>query len=150
MALTADRNTIQRDDQPLARNHNYPVKAGAKIFQGALVALDGGVLVPATEDDSLVCAGRAREAADNTNGQDGDLRCEVEPGVFKWANSDGGDAISQDEVGKVCYAVDDQTVAKTNGSNSRGPAGIVQDVDADGGVWVTTTPEINAILVALL
>jgi hypothetical protein len=31
--------------------------------------------------------------------------------------------------------VDDQTVAKTNGSSSRSVAGIIRDVDADG-VWV--------------
>ena len=31
--------------------------------------------------------------------------------------------------------VDDQTVAKTNGGNTRSPAGIIDSVDADG-VWI--------------
>jgi hypothetical protein len=39
------------------------------------------------------------------------------------------------DVGKQCYLVDDQTVAKTDGTNTRSPAGFVRDVDADG-VWV--------------
>jgi len=147
MALTADRNTIQRDDQPLARNHNYPVKAGAKIFQGALVGLDGGVLVPMTQTTGLICVGRARQAVDNTDGQDGDLRCETEPGVFKWDNAD---SIAQADVGAVAYATDDQTVAKGDASSNRSVAGIIQDVDADGGVWVTTTPEITGVIAFVL
>ena len=38
-----------------------------------------------------------------------------------------------------CYVVDDETVAKTNGTNTRSRAGVVVDVDAQG-VWVTTGP----------
>ena len=39
------------------------------------------------------------------------------------------------DIGKDCFIVDDQTVAKTNGANTRSRAGKVFDVDADG-VWV--------------
>lgn len=38
-------------------------------------------------------------------------------------------------MGADCFIVDDQTVAKTNGTNTRSRAGIVAAVDADG-VWV--------------
>ena len=45
------------------------------------------------------------------------------------------DAIVRADVGADCYIVDDQTVAKTNGSNTRSVAGKIIAVDADG-VWV--------------
>lgn len=38
-------------------------------------------------------------------------------------------------IGKLCYIVDDQTVAATHATNSRSPAGIVEGID-NGGVWV--------------
>ena len=41
----------------------------------------------------------------------------------------------QADVGADCYIVDDQTVAKTNGTNTRSVAGKIIAVDADG-VWV--------------
>ena len=43
--------------------------------------------------------------------------------------------IAAADIGNNCYVVDDQTVAKTNGTNSRSVAGKVHDVDAIG-VWV--------------
>ena len=46
-----------------------------------------------------------------------------------------GDLIAQADVGADCYIVDDQTVAKTNGTNTRSVAGKIIAVDADG-VWV--------------
>ena len=55
--------------------------------------------------------------------------------MFHFANSAAADAIAIGDIGAVCFAVDDQTVAKTNGSSTRSPAGIVEDVDATG-VWV--------------
>jgi len=38
-------------------------------------------------------------------------------------------------LGKTCYIVDDETVAKTNGTNTRSAAGTVVGVESDG-VWV--------------
>ena len=45
------------------------------------------------------------------------------------------DAITLADIGKDCFIVDDQTVAKTDGAGTRSRAGRVFDVDADG-VWV--------------
>ena len=56
-------------------------------------------------------------------------------GVFRYANSAAGDLIATADIGTVCYIVDDQTVAKTSATATRSPAGIVEDVDANG-VWV--------------
>ena len=60
-------------------------------------------------------------------------------GNFCLANSAGADEITAADIGKVCYIVDNQTVAKTDGTATRSPAGIVDDVD-DAGVWVNIDP----------
>ena len=43
--------------------------------------------------------------------------------------------MTQADLGKSCYIVDDQTVAKTSGGATRSLAGKVVGVDVDG-VWV--------------
>jgi len=65
----------------------------------------------------------------------------VQPGIHRWENSAAGDAITKAEIGDRCYIVDDQTVAKTDGSSTRSPAGIVVAVDSLG-VWVDTRMEV--------
>ncbi|CUH67985.1 hypothetical protein TG4357_03322 [Thalassovita gelatinovora] len=50
-------------------------------------------------------------------------------------NSAAADEITIADIGNKAYAVDDQTVAKTDGTATRSPAGIIDDVDANG-VWV--------------
>lgn len=52
--------------------------------------------------------------------------------AFKWAN-DG--SITQAHLMKTAYIVDDQTVAATDGSGTRSPAGRILGIEADG-VWV--------------
>jgi hypothetical protein len=132
VALTAGRNTPQL----LGTKESHPVKAGVKIFVGALVCLDAnGWAVPGSTATTLTVIGRAEETIDNTSGANGDLNVKVARGRFRWANSAAGDLIARTEIGKTVYIVDDQTVAKTNGTNTRSAAGIVRDVDAQG-VWV--------------
>lgn len=143
MALSAERDTKQRAGAPLPQVGNQPVKASVKIYRGSLVVLNAGYLAPATAATGLLAAGRARDTYDNSSGSNGDLKGEYEPGVFKWLNSSAGDAIAQADVFKVCYAVDDQTVAKTDGTGSRSAAGLILGVDSDG-VWVQTGPGIGA------
>ena len=41
----------------------------------------------------------------------------------------------QADVGKTCFILDDATVAKTNGTNTRSECGVVVQVDT-AGVWV--------------
>lgn len=55
-------------------------------------------------------------------------------GVFE--NSAAADLIAEDDVGKRCYLVDDETVALTDGGGTRSDAGMIFDVDADGRVTV--------------
>lgn len=132
MALTADRNTPSRDTKLL----NLLVAAGVVIRAGALVAFNAdGFLTPGAVADDLIYAGRADETVDNTNGDDGDVSCNVSRGrAFKFLNS-GDDPVEQEDMGKTCYIVDDETVAKTSDTGDRSAAGKVVGIDSDG-VWI--------------
>lgn len=137
MGLTADRNTPERAD--VGRRH-YGVAAAAKIYGGALVMLNAsGYATKGQTALALIGAGMANEQVDNSAGAAGDLTIGVHEGVFSFANSASADLITIADIGQVCYAVDDQTVARTSGSGTRSPAGFIVDVDANG-VHVSLKP----------
>lgn len=130
--LTRDRNTPERT----GFLREYPVKAGAVIFAGSIAGLDAtGLAVPMTAATGLVALGRAEKRADNSAGGDGEAAVSVGAGIYRFANSAAADEITAADIGKTCFAADDQTVAKTDGTATRSAAGIVFDVDALG-VWV--------------
>lgn len=132
VALTAPRNT----PAALGDVRALPLPANGKIFAGAIVALTAaGYAAAATATIANVTAGRADETVDNAGGANGAKKIKVRRGVFRFANSAAADLIALTEVGKPCYVVDDQTVAKTDNVGARPKAGTVFDVDAQG-VWV--------------
>src|SRR5471032_1609277 len=132
MSLTADRNTPYKETATVG----VPVGANAKIYSGALVAANAtGFAVPGATATTLTYLGRAENFIDNTGGADGAQAVIVRrEKQFKWVNS-AADPVDQSCLGKLCYIVDDQTVAKTNGGNTRSAAGKVLGISADG-VWV--------------
>ncbi len=131
-ALIEGRNTPFRD----GLHRNFPLAASANIYAGAMVALNAtGFLVPASTSTTLTCVGRAEVSVDNTGAANGAANCEVGAGIYLYANSAAADLITRADIGANCYAVDDQTVAKTNGTGTRSVAGKIFDVDAQG-VWV--------------
>ncbi len=133
MPLITDRDTQERLNN---KAHVGPAAANKLIYAGALVALDAsGNITPGTTATTLKGAGRAEERVDNSTGSAGDKNVPFKKGVFNFANSTAGDAITRADIGNDCYIVDDQTVAKTNGTNTRSVAGKIVDVDARG-VWV--------------
>ena len=141
-ALTKDRNTPFREGAVLS----VPVKAGATIHAGSLVAREsGGYAKPATAAAGLTALGRAEQAIDNSAGSDGDKFVLVRAGVFRWNNSAGSAAISAPDIGADCFMVDDQTVAKTSSGDTRSRAGTVIGIDAEG-VWVRSEPGAERIL----
>ena len=132
VALTGPRNT----PAAIGGTRAFPLPAGGKVFAGAMVALTAaGFAAGATATAANVTVGRAEETVDNSEGANGDALVAVRRGVFRFANSGGADAIALTEVGKPCFVVDDQTVAKTDNAGARPAAGTVFDVDAQG-VWV--------------
>lgn len=133
MALAADRNTPHKDGDLIS----VPVAATKKIFAGSLVAANAtGFATPGATATTLTYLGRAEQFVDNTGGADAAKSVVVRRGkAFKWKNS-AGDAVTQAEMGKTCYIVDDETVSKTNaGGNTQSAAGKVVGIDSDG-VWV--------------
>jgi hypothetical protein len=131
-ALTAPRNTVARSGD----TREPPVKGSTKIQQGGMTAIDAtGFAVPAATATTLKVIGKAEHAVDNSAGADGDKKVKVATGIFRWDNSTSGDLITLADVGANAYAVDDHTVAKTSGTNTRSVAGVIFDVDAQG-VWV--------------
>lgn len=142
MATTGPR-AIQRYGGA-ERKLNDPVKAATKINYGALVVIDtggaAGYLAPGRTATGLTAAGVSVQTVDNTGGAAGALRCEYRSGVFKFKNSAAGDLIAQTEKDKIVYIVDDETVAKTDGTGTRSAAGKCMGVDTDG-VWVHVAGE---------
>ncbi len=131
-ALTKDRNTPRASGE----DRQGQVAATTTIFAGALVMRNAtGYLVEGQTATGLVGVGRAEEQVDNSAGADGAVTCGYRPGIYRFANSAAADEVTFADIGSLAYVVDDQTVAKTDGTSTRSPAGIVDDVDANG-VWV--------------
>lgn len=130
-ALSGNRNTPER----MGADRVFPVAATIHIYAGAMVALNTSkFLVPASATATLKVVGRAEKEVNNAEGSAGAKSCPTSAGVFRYGNA-AADPVTTADIGSDCYAVDDQTVAKTSGTNTRPVAGKVFDVDADG-VWV--------------
>jgi hypothetical protein len=131
MALNKPRDTIECSGVLLS----IPVAANAVLFAGALAAVNAtGFATPGAVAATLKGAGRVEATVDNTGGADGAKSVTIKRGVFKFKNH-GADAITQADLLADCFIVDDETVAKTNGGNTRSKAGKIVEVEATG-VWV--------------
>ena len=139
-ALAEERST---DETTMVLNQ-YSMAAAVKAYAGGIAVLDSsGNVRPGATGKGYRCVGRFETTVDNSNGSAGDLTVVVRSGVFNFANSASTDQITKADVGKPCYIVDDQTVARLSNSGARSQAGVVFRVDTDG-VWVFMTPAQNA------
>lgn len=129
-AMSADRAPLEKEG---ARS-TLPVGAGKRIFTGALVVNDGGFAGPGRTATNLKAVGVAEVSADNRTGANGAVSVTVRRGCYLFFNF-ATDAVTTAEIQGDCFIVDDQTVAKTDGTGTRSKAGVVVDVEA-GGVWV--------------
>ncbi len=128
MPTSGERNTPQRSGDFFT----YPLDTGAKINKGAIVCLDAGLAKAGATGVGLFVPGIARESVDQTNG---DQKVTVRRGHFKFNNSAAADELTAADVGKECYLVDDETVAKTDGGGTRSVAAIVHEIEG-GKVWL--------------
>lgn len=135
-ALSGARNTIQYSDHPWFDWHLDPgVAASTTCYQGGIACLNSsGYAVPGSASTTLTCIGMFGKTVTNS-GSAGAATVTVRQGIFKWGNSASGDLITIADVGKDVYIVDDQTVAKTDGTGARSIAGKCVGVESDG-VWV--------------
>lgn len=133
---------LNQDSTPKSRGnfgtrYSDPVAATQKIYIGATVCLDAsGNAVKGATATGLKARGVAQKRTDNTSGIDGAVVSDTLAGVWARKNSSAGDLITRADIGNDCYIVDDEAVAKTNGGATRSVCGRIDDVDADGTVWV--------------
>lgn len=109
----------------------HPCAANKKIYPGAQVGLNAsGNLVPATSSPSLTVLGVASPKGhqltrsgpaqivlgyiDTTDLADAAVECTVQRCIALMKNE--GSSITKADIGSSCYAVDDQSVAKADGS----------------------------------
>ncbi|MDT3707473.1 MAG: hypothetical protein ROZ09_11645 [Thiobacillus sp.] len=131
-ALTADRATAERQGDQFS----FDVAAAVVCRAGGIAVLDAaGNVKPGVTATALICAGRFDATVDNSAGAAAAVKAPVRSGVFRFGNSAAADLITKAEIGDNCYIVDDQTVAKTDGTATRSAAGKIVDVDS-AGVWV--------------
>lgn len=131
MALTGDRNTPRAEGD----NREGSLAAAVAVYVGALLMRNSsGYLTKGAAATGAVGVGCAQER--KTGGANaGDETIKFRAGIFRYANSASADLIAATDIGKPCYIVDDQTVAKTDSSGTRSIAGFIDGVD-DQGVWV--------------
>lgn len=151
-ALTIERMTKFAGLMP-ARG-TYPIKANVQIFKGGIVGLDSsGRAMPGDliADGCVKVVGKASASYDNRNGSAlggaaAAVDVEVEFGVFEYASATGGgDDIVADDVGKVAFVVDDQTVALTNATDTRAIAGVITEVRGSS-VYLWMGPHVAALV----
>lgn len=132
MALTKDRNTPYKDPEIMV----VALAAGTVAFAGGMAVInENGFAEPGKTATGLTYIGRFEQHIDNSAGIDGAASVEIRRGkMFKFKNS-AAEPITQANVAKPCYIVDDETVAATDGGGTRSMAGKVCGFDA-GGVWV--------------
>ena len=131
-ALTKGRVTPEQ----VGDHRDGGVADGETIYQGGIVARNAaGYLVAAATAVGLVGVGRADEMAVNNSGSDGEVTLRYKRGCFRYANSAGADEITTADIGEIAFIVDDQTVALTDDTGARSPAGTIDGVDGLG-VWV--------------
>lgn len=130
MALSAARKTLRREGHLL----DFARANSVTCYPGGIACLNAsGLVTPGATATTLKALGRTEREYLDADGTT--VRVEVRRGTFKFKNSAAGDLIANADYGSTCYVVDDETVAKTNGSSTRSAAGIVRGVDSDG-VWV--------------
>lgn len=132
-AQTQARSVVEQAGQFI----EAPMKGATTIFQGALVVTESGLAVPGKTAASLTVLGVAERTVVNS-GADSAAKVLAKRGTYKFFNH-GADAVVAGDVGKDCYIVDDQTVAKTSNSSARSIAGKVIAVESDG-VFVKVGP----------
>lgn len=137
MALSTERDTQKYGAFPDPEKFELPVATLKKHYAGGIVCDNGsGYMTPGATATGLIAMGVCTQTADNSTGLDGAINVKFERGAFWFANSAAADEITIAQRWDACYIVDDQTVAKTDGSATRSRAGLVLDVDATKGVLV--------------
>jgi hypothetical protein len=135
-ALAAARITKSKGGTP--RRQVYLVDGGSVIYAGALVCINAsGYAVPAAATAGFSdVVGIALADVDNTDGSDGDTAVVVEYGIAFLLDVGGG--ITQADVGRDAFVVDDQTVTDAGAATGGVRAGKILEYlnEAQDKAWV--------------
>ena len=135
MAQTQDSPREPYSSDAIPRTISHPVATATTIYAGSLVCRNaGGYAIKGAVATTLKALGVCQKQVVNA-GANGAKLVEVRRGTFPFKNSASGDLITIADVGNDCYIVDDETVAKTDGTASRSIAGKVEFI-RDGLVYV--------------
>jgi hypothetical protein len=136
-ALAADADRTEYYN-PARMEHGLDTGfSSTQYYKGGMVALDtaDGLVKKVVTSTTLVNMGVCIENV--LTGAATTRKIRYRTGIFgPFANN--GTTIAADDVGKECFAVDDNTVDLTNGGATRSRAGIIYAVTA-AGVWVNFT-----------
>lgn len=138
-ALSNDKQYQRRDGDVVG----YPVEAGKIIYLGALVGLNAARYAePAADAAGMRFAGVATHSrCDNSAGADGDATVVVyRRGLHRLAIAT---AVTQADVGKNVYAVDDQTVDLAAATTNDVWIGTIVKVESAAVVWVDIEPAVQ-------
>ncbi len=131
-ALSADRDTPRKY---LERRVVLPMAASTKIYAGAIVSVNSsGYAIPAADTASTRVIGRACSQVDNSSGSNGDLKIEVDKGVFGLIN--GTTPVTIASLGTSVYVQDDNAVTTVGAATNDIVMGTLDEIDADGICWV--------------
>lgn len=130
-ALSASRVLRRSGSQAVSmRLKSAPVAASTIIYGGSIVAINqAGYAVPASADPTLFVVGVAVATADNSAGAAADVLVDIERGVFSMNNSSSTSALTDNDIGRVCYAADDNTVARITAIGTLPPVGKCMGLD---------------------
>ena len=124
-ALTEARNTTEIAAGGVHYTREFTVDSGSTVYAGAIAAVNSsGKAVPATSSGTITVVGRAENTAS------GGETVKTRSGMFLYSPVSSG-AITLNDVNKLCYVQDDQTITLTGGTAAV-PAGVVRDVTSDG------------------
>lgn len=144
MALSKHNDTEAREQTAF----EHLVKGSTTIYGGSLVvAAADGFAKPGLTATGLVVLGMASQTVVNA-GADGAAKVLVEGPVapngkrrlFRFKNATAGDALTQAEIGRDAYILDDETFTKT--ATGRSVGGKLREIEKDaagtatGYVWI--------------
>jgi hypothetical protein len=142
MALSKDILVSRVGAEGVHEDLSAPLGSAVTVYGGSFAATRAGYLANMASPQSTdVVLGLVGEPAGGTyvktgpgivgNGSQGanGVWVEILTGSFLMANGTGADALAETDVGASVYAVDEQTVGKTDGSATRPVVGKLLPID---------------------
>lgn len=142
MALSKDVQTNRFGSEGLHEPLSAPLGSAVTVYSGSIAISRAGYLANASVPQSTdVVLGIIGDPAGGTyvktgpgivgNGSQGanGVWVTIQTGSFILASGTGADALAETDVGATVYAIDEVTVGKTNGTNTRPAVGVLQPID---------------------